>query len=209
MKRLYLVIIGDMVHSRKQTERSGIQNKFHTALGYTALKFADAVVSPPTLTIGDEFQAVLPPDGPLFDMLACFEFSMNYLPFRYGIGLGEISTRLNREAAIGMDGPAFYNARDALETARHNGFLYHFKGPTTPRTETVNLLLHWMSLERASWKLLKKKAYYLHGRALRQKDIAERLGITQPAVSKMIGTPGVHLFRQSLAHVEQLIGAMT
>ncbi len=195
-----------MVHSRSQKERSGIQKRFQTALGYTALKFAEVVVSPPTLTIGDEFQVVLKPDGPFFDLLAQFEFSMNYLPFRYGIGLGAISTQLNRKAAIGMDGPAFYNARDALEEARKKSFLFHFKGAEAHRTQSINLLLHWISVERSSWKVQKKKTFYLFGRSMRQMEIAGRLGISQPAVSKMIRQPAFRLVRQSMDHVQQLIG---
>ncbi len=203
--RLYLVIIGDIIRSRLRQERAALQKRFQTALGYSALKFADRVISPPTLTIGDEFQVVLPPDGPVFELLAQFEFSMNYIPFRYGFGLGGISTQINRKAAIGMDGPAFYNAREALETARKSGFIYHFKGAGAPYTQTINLLLHWMSLKRASWKLLKKQSYYLyHHRGMKQKDIAHRLEVSQPAISRIIRDPAFGLTVDSSRHIELL-----
>ncbi|HED10926.1 MAG TPA: hypothetical protein ENJ10_09580 [Caldithrix abyssi] len=204
-EKLYIVIIGDIIRSRLQQERAALQKRFQTALGYSALKFADKVISPPTLTIGDEFQVVLPVDGPVFDLLAQFEFSMNYIPFRYGFGLGAIATQINRKAAIGMDGPAFYNAREALESARKNGFIYHFKGAGAPYTQSINLLLHWVSLRRASWKLLKKQSYYLyHHRGMKQKDIARRLEVSQPAVSKIIRDPAFGLAHETAKHVEFL-----
>ncbi len=204
-EKLYIVIIGDIIRSRLQQERAALQKRFQTALGYSALKFADRVISPPTLTIGDEFQVVLPADGPVFDLLAQFEFSMNYTPFRYGFGLGAIATQINRKAAIGMDGPAFYNARASLESAREKGFIYHFKGAGAAQTQSINLLLHWMSLRRASWKLLKKQCYYLyHHRRMKQKDIAHRLEVSQPAISKIIRDPAFGLSHESARHVESL-----
>jgi len=36
-------------------------------------------------------------------------------PIRFGLGLGEIVTDINREQSIGADGPAYWRARAAIE----------------------------------------------------------------------------------------------
>ena len=42
------------------------------------------------------------------------------MKLRFGIGVGEISTVINPEMALGADGPGYYNARKAIEDLKYN-----------------------------------------------------------------------------------------
>jgi hypothetical protein len=72
-------------------------------------------LSPYTITLGDEVQCLYAqPTSAVLDMI---EFQARIWPFkmRFCLGLGDITTPINREAAIGMDGPAFYAARAGID----------------------------------------------------------------------------------------------
>jgi len=80
--------------------------------------YTKTIISPLTLTIGDEFQAVLSNAENLFQMMNLIEHRMRKISLRYGLGIGQIDTEINHQSAIGMDGPAFHFARQAVELAR-------------------------------------------------------------------------------------------
>ncbi len=75
--------------------------------------FASHLASAIVITVGDEFQGLLHRPESVVDLLARYEEAMDFFPTRFGLGWGPLSTRLKPEA-IGMDGPCFHAAREAL-----------------------------------------------------------------------------------------------
>ena len=75
--------------------------------------FASHLASALVITVGDEFQGLLHRPESVVDLLARYEEAMDFFPTRFGLGWGPLSTRLKPEA-IGMDGPCFHAAREAL-----------------------------------------------------------------------------------------------
>lgn len=47
---------------------------------------------------------------------------------RFSIGWGDISTELSSRSSLGMDGPAFYLAREGIESLRKRDGLYGITG---------------------------------------------------------------------------------
>jgi len=206
----YCVIIGDIVESRRLAGRSEMQSAFNRALQNSNNQFKSEIVSPLTLTIGDEFQAVLKCDCPFLDLIAFFEQELRNssaaIRFRYGVGLAAIDTEINRSAAIGMDGPAFHLARGSLEFAKKNAFKYHLNTAIeTIDAQALNLLLHWIGLSENGWSTHKSNAVYLSAQNWTQKKIAVKLTVSQPAVSKMLTDPAVTLVAESRNHLQNTI----
>ena len=83
-------MIADIVGSPNLEERGQAQSRVIRVL-YDVNRRGRPIVSPHILTLDDEFQAV------------------------FSCGVGEITTAINTAQALGMDGPAFYAARDGLE----------------------------------------------------------------------------------------------
>lgn len=208
MNRNYFVMIGDMIQSRRLDDRREIQEAFRQALNSAQREYGRGIVSPLTLTIGDEFQAVLGDASNLFAIVNRLEESLPTIRFRYGLGVGEISTALNRKAAIGMDGPAFHFARQALEQARQTERRFAFVC-ASPRVQArIDLLLHWIDVITANWSKEKKQILRLSQLRLTQKDIARKIGISQPAVSQHIRQPVFRLVLQSEQVVQDEINAL-
>ncbi len=89
-------------------DRAGLQKSLLGVLARLNKSHAGSLLSPFTLTLGDEFQALLPDASALWRMIANIQAELHPVRVRFGIGVGEIVTEINREAALGMDGPAFH-----------------------------------------------------------------------------------------------------
>ncbi|MBD3346708.1 MAG: hypothetical protein GF401_16755 [Chitinivibrionales bacterium] len=109
-----IAIIGDIKTSRKIQARNQFQQKLKSLM-MQLNRGRRNIVSPYTLTIGDEFQALYKKaDGVLSD---CIRIISGIYPekVRIAMGVGKITTAINRKQALGMDGPAFHCAREGIE----------------------------------------------------------------------------------------------
>jgi len=200
----YLVIIGDIIKSRDIANRQDLQFKFKSAMSTIESFNATKIVSPFTVTIGDEFQGVVKTSKGLFNFFNTLADNLNYTNFRYGIGIGNINTLINPKSAIGMDGSAFHNARESLEKAKSKGLKYCFKS-NSPKDQVVNLLLSWKSDAEMKLSLQKRKLLFLKKKKFTQKQIAQFLQISQPAVSKALPKTTLKLLQETEVILENEI----
>ena len=115
----YIAIIGDIKVSKKLENRNQIQEKLNHVLGYVNEKYSGDIVAKFIITLGDEFQGLLKKGEHLLDIIKYIQKEMYPVKLRFGIGVGEISTDIIYEAAIGADGPAYYAARNMVEELRN------------------------------------------------------------------------------------------
>lgn len=196
----YLVLIGDIIHSRALNNRSQFQQQFKEAVKLANKSIS--TISPFTITIGDEFQAVFTSANHIFHALNVLEYHLQAASFRYGIGFGGISTQINYKAAIAMDGPAFHMARASLNVAKKNNLKYHFSGENI-KPELINILLNWLGKEEQSFSQTKKNIFYLRNMGFTQQEIAAMLNISQPAISKSYSKRLAQLLNQTSTQIEQ------
>ena len=111
---MYVAIIGDLVRSRQIRDRNAVQCQLQAALDQVNKKYADQIAANFLITLGDEFQGILQEPGCLMPILSDIADAIRPVQVRFGVGIGELTTEVNRNAAIGADGPAFYRARSAI-----------------------------------------------------------------------------------------------
>jgi len=182
----YIIMIGDIIASKEISDRINFQKKFKDVLIKPNRSFHNSMISPLTLTIGDEFQAVLWEATYMFNIMDMIEREVPSVSLRYGIGLGTIDTEINPESAIGMDGPAFHFARMAVETARKDGKIYQFGCEDRILTDRINVMTGWLDITMKKWTPQRKEIFYRYNENKTQKEIAGMMGISQPAVSQNI-----------------------
>lgn len=147
----YLVLIGDMLGSRQLTDRRETQERFKSACrSINRRRKHYGVVSPLMVTLGDEFQGVLGSADRLWPLIARLELDMHPQQFRFSVGLGEITTAINSRSSLGMDGPAFHNAREGIETLRDEGGYYGISGLHNHQ-RLVQCSLDLWSAARSKW----------------------------------------------------------
>lgn len=111
---MYLALIGDLVSSRNIQNRQQIQKQLLQLMDEINQRYKEVIISPFTVTTGDEFQALLKVDAKIFQLID--DISLSFLPYviRFGVGSGQMLTDINLQQSIGSDGPAFWNARKAI-----------------------------------------------------------------------------------------------
>ncbi|MCC5905709.1 MAG: hypothetical protein JJU13_05870 [Balneolaceae bacterium] len=187
-----LVLIGDIIGSKSidVADREKVQQKLTDTLGEINRQ-SPVIESPLTVTLGDEFQGVYSDASTLLSDTWKVLAALHPVRVRFSVGIGEILTSINREQAIGMDGPAFHNARRGIENLKDTGYLYSViktegdKDKTTqPVTDLVNHSLKMFSNEIKRWNKVRFQILLSILRGDSVKVIAGKLNISEAAVYK-------------------------
>ncbi|WP_066497293.1 SatD family protein [Abyssisolibacter fermentans] len=125
---LYSVINIDIVGSRKLVNRKIIQEKINYYISYMNKEYIDLLLSPITITLGDEWQIILKTPSKSYRIIDKFQELLreDNIKIYAGIGLGKLSTKVYKDIRL-MDGECFINARKALNIVKNkNTFYNHF-----------------------------------------------------------------------------------
>ena len=114
----YYAIIGDIKRSKKIENRCEIQEKLKKILDNVNSIYNNDISAKFLITLGDEFQGLLEITAPILEIIKYIQREIYPIKLRFGVGIGNVSTLINHEAAIGEDGPAFYAAREMIEFLR-------------------------------------------------------------------------------------------
>lgn len=186
INKKFIVVIGDIISSRKVEKRNALQNKLLDVFNdLNTSDYENHLVSPYTITLGDEFQAVYEKADCLF--LDSTRILEKALPekIRFSFGIGEISTDINREQSIGMDGSAFYYAREGILNLKNQRGDYKFNiyGLEDPELEKLyNNSLYIFSNLLEGWN---RNRYFILRRTVAGKpvkEIAKELKLSETAV---------------------------
>ena len=186
----FIAIIGDIINSRDIQPRQPFQQKFKRHLD--RLNVASAhLASPYTITLGDEFQAVYRKADALFKDIFSIMVALQPSQARFAIGIGKISTAINRKEAIGMDGPAFYKARSGIEELREQQRVWGLFAGNHDDKAAEDLRIHHhvfalLSHQMQSWEPNRFKVLLGLLNHKSQSDIAKEIGISAVAVHKNV-----------------------
>ncbi len=192
---MHVVVIGDIVGSRAVSDRKALQRQLAAAVSHVnaRLAAASALLSPYTITLGDEIQAVY--SHPASVILDVISIQGEMLPhrMRFCIGLGAITTRINKAAAIGMDGPAFHSSRAGIDELKRTGdnFLA-VKAEEGVEVDLEDCAARLLDARVRAWRANRFKVFMAdvqcaHGESVRRPDaqkVAARIGISATAVYK-------------------------
>lgn len=134
----YAVLMGDVVDSEGYADPEQLHVAFNAAIDLQNAHLAADIMSPLTITLGDEFQ------GLLTSLVAAtwaarqirFDLMRQDIECRFVVGLVDLKTPLNVERAWNMMGPGFAAARERLGEKR-SASLYQFSLPQDPLLETL------------------------------------------------------------------------
>lgn len=179
-------LIGDLVGSRRLSDRAGAQRQVGAALRDVASALPG--LQPLEQTFADEFQGGYATLGDA--TRAALLVRLTLLPaidVRCGIGFGETDVYDDSRTPLVQDGPAWWSARAALEelgAPRRNAVRTWFVGPDESRARLANahLLCRDALVDRLSERGCRMLRLALLGES--QQRIAEAEGITKSAVSQ-------------------------
>lgn len=212
----YIAIIGDIVNSKQTSNRSSIQERLKQQLNRINHSFTQDFASPFTITKGDEFQALCKPNPYIFLMIDQIQLAFrDEVEIRFGIGLGEILTAIDPKLSIGADGPAYWEARKAIDFI-HDNHDYGtskiaFSSEYKQIDRVINPLLTSSDFIKAAWNrsqtdlfetLISQKIYQ---EDFTQKPIAEKMKLSQSAFTKRLKSSGIKLYLRNRQTAMNLI----
>lgn len=212
---MYCAIIGDMVNSRKLENRYEMQEHLKKILNEVNRNHADAIASDFTVTLGDEFQGVLKNTAPLLSIVESIEMRMFPVRVRFGIGIGALSTEIDRNSSIGADGPAYYYAREGIqqikkEENRKRGQITdmmivseHEQGNCA---SLMNELFAAVAFIKKKWSVREREIVYdMLTHRDGQEATAARLGIAQSSVQRGLERAGYYTYLKAKEVLEDAI----
>lgn len=181
-----IAVIGDIVQSKDISRRDAFQRKLTTTLKALGHEKGSGLASPFTITLGDEFQAVYRSAAGLWGDLATVLTALHPTQVRFGIGVGELTTKLNPKQALGMDGPAFHRARAAITALKEGAGRFRIVGEHEEDWALANHSLAFVSHHLAGWgrNRLEILAALLQGRTV--SEFEAELSISKVAIYKNI-----------------------
>ena len=201
---MYIALIGDIIESKKIQDRAQVQQQLLRLMKELNWQYQDYLISPFTVTTGDEFQALFSPNSYMFQIIDQLSVAFSPYEIRFGIGVGEMVTEINKEQSIGSDGPAYWLAREAINHIhdKNDYGINHISVFLADEevTWTVNAMLAPGSFIQSKWtdvhydvlkQLLTENIY---DETFSHKEIARLLGITPSAFNKRIKASGLKIY---------------
>ena len=215
---MYLALIADVIDSKIVQERFDLQKQLEKTLQTMNELFGEFIASNFTLTLGDEFQGLLKVDAPVFQIIDTLRSELTPTQLRFGIGLGEIVTDIDPLQSIGADGPAYWNARAAINLVHqkndYGNTQIYFSCGKEKQDFFVNALIASGEAIRSGWRgsqeeilldLLKRCVY---SENFSQQDLAQSLEINPSALSKRLKSSSIRVYLRgraaSLASIQSL-----
>lgn len=195
---VFVALIGDIRGSRELDDRQQAQEEFKAVVDSLNDTIQDdAIASRFTVTTGDEFQGLLTSVSAAVE--AAVMASDQFLPLRlrFGLGRGELDTEMNPNQAIGMDGPCFHRAREAIDSARADDAWLRVGGWPDDLDVHANAMFDLLQCVREDWT----ERQVEFARALQeegvQNRVAERYDVSKSTVSESLSAGHVQEVREA------------
>lgn len=116
--QLYYIIMGDIITSRKKADAGKMMSDFRDIINQANKEYASGLLSPLTVTVGDEFQGVAANLDSMVQILFFLEEAFQLqteLDLRYVLHYGRIETEINTKNSYEMYGSGLTFAHEKLE----------------------------------------------------------------------------------------------
>lgn len=212
----YVAIIGDIVGSKKIRNRNKTQQELKQVLENINLKYEEDIASNFMITLGDEFQGLLKYGRNTVDIMIKIESALWPVRLRFGLGAGEICTDIDPAFPLGADGPAYHNARTAIEQLKANDKKYATyrsnikiisEGDNQQVDALLNSIFSLSTALKAKWTTRQKEiiACFLDQNK-NQRKTAEKLGIQQSSINRALDNSAFYSYHKAMDTASTLLG---
>lgn len=212
----YVAVIGDLVASRamEPDERARVQKTFEQALARVNLDHEEDIAATFLVTAGDETQGLLKRVDRCYDVLREIEVAISPARIVFGVGYGGLTTEV-KEVAIGMDGPAFHFAREALEKAKMERKAYgksiqrevRFRSENDGADKLINALFLSLSVMKSHWTAKQAEILCLLERGGTQSEISDSQNIPISNISRAIDAAHFREYQSVVASLREYLAS--
>lgn len=212
----FIALIGDIKKSKVLKNRNEIQEQLRSVLEDINKKYNKDITAKFLITLGDEFQGLLREGKNLLKIIEEIKMKLYPVELRFGIGVGNITTDIDSERALGADGPGYYCARDAIillkakENKRKTAVadIYIKKeGGNGETVELINTVFELMYTMEKSWTDRQREIIWdMLTHQDGQLNTANRLAIRQSTVYKALSACNYYVYKNALEKMEIALG---
>lgn len=205
-----VAISGDLVGSRKATNRTQLAERIDHVLAGLIEPFQSHWLAPPMLTRGlDELSAAMDSLMPVFAFGVALNEALWPHRFRLGVGVGLVDIGLETGVAARMDGPAFHLAAEALDAARCTRRPLIIRHPAAD--PVLVLALEALADAHAAlvegWTPAAARHVPLIRTSGHQVSVAATMGVSQQVVSRTLGRARYRTLCNIETAANQIIGS--
>lgn len=202
---IFVALIGDIRGSRELDERKKVQKEFKGVVNSLDDHIPNSsIASKFTVTTGDEFQALLTDAKDAVDAAVRASDQFHPARLRFGIGKGDLDTEVNPNQAIGMDGPCFHRAREAINSARKDGGWLRVGGWPKGLDRRINSMFDLVQSVREDWTDRQAQFAVALNEEGTQKRVADRYNVSKSTVSESLSAGHV----QEVRNAENSLGEL-
>lgn len=211
----YVAIIGDIKNSKKIIDRKNTQDKLNNVLKMINEKYEEEISAKFMITLGDEFQGLLYGGKRVLDIIEEIQMEMYPVQIRFGIGVGEITTNINSEMAIGADGPGYYKARAAIENIKQSeqknmtqssDIRIEIEDDEYLLSLTLNTIFLLMTVIQRNWSQRQREIIWEYDKyGCNQSECAKRLNITQSSVQRSLTSGNYYAYKNAKESVNTVL----
>ena len=206
--KTFTVLVGDLVRSRRIANRQEVAKLIHNSLKNINRDFNKEFFAPLIFTRGiDELSGVL--KSPHVSYEVCRQLNDRIAPhtFRFAIVTGPLDIAMGSKDAQKMDGPAFHQATDLIQQAKRDDRPYCFSigTPNMEIDQSLNEMTNLIHILRYGWSDHQRAVVHLYEKWARQEVVADKLGITQQAVSDALQKAHYKAIKRAEILIDQLL----
>ncbi|BDV43982.1 hypothetical protein GURASL_29050 [Geotalea uraniireducens] len=182
----HYIVMADVIRSRS-FDGNDLMHEFTRIVAECNAAHKGGLLSPYTITLGDEFQGIAGSLKSTVDSILFLEDRLLTVhpafKLRYVIVYGEIDTPINPLIAHGMMGTGLVTAREMLTKKQRGKKRFQLNMPNLPYTDDLDMLFRLLELLSGHWK---GKDYELIRELIWNNDavVATRFGKTKSQIWK-------------------------
>lgn len=208
----YVVIIGDIIDSKKIANRNEVQQKLKKILSDVNSMYKEEIVAKFKISLGDEFQGLLKNQGNIIKIISVIEEALAPVKLRFGIGIGGVSTDINFDNSLEIDGEAYYRARKMVREIENKKSQYAESNTNimicssdeqSLDDELANAVLSVCTALKSKWTNRQREIISAYLRNFEnQYKTAEALNIAQSSVNRALNNAEFYSYKEAMNRVD-------
>ena len=213
---MYFAIIGNLIHSKDIADLQRAEAKLKAVFDEVNEMYASEIALHFSLTTGKEFQGLLSDSFRILEIIDRIRIKMEPVDIQFGIGIGDIAGKIDSLLSEELDGPAFWNAREAIIKLNQsddygNTKILIMSDENKHITRIMNENLRLCDYIESRWRETQKEVVefsilnFGYDLKVKQTDLARMLNLSTQALNQRIQSSGYYNFIRARKEISEII----
>ena len=213
---MYFAIIGNLIHSKDNADLQRAEAKLKEVFDEVNEKYSSEIALHFSLTTHKEFQGLLSDSFRILEIIDRIRIKMEPVDIQFGIGIGDIAGKIDSRLSEELDGPAFWNAREAIIKLDQsddygNTKILIMSDENKHITRIMNENLRLCDYIESRWRETQKEVVefsilnFGYDLKVKQTDLARMLNLSTQALNQRIQSSGYYNFIRARKEISEII----